>query len=146
MQVSKRRGILLVGGLLVLILGALFLSYYLGAFQRRVVACRILFGEGKKKTSIVFDDPAQIEDLVLRPLRLTRPDLHPADYRVLGTLVLEYEDGSTEDYWLFIPFGCYKKGQTYHVADFGKLRREIKRQFQGQKGMERIIQLIDYRP
>jgi hypothetical protein len=145
MQLTERRIILLLGGLLIASIGVVALCYYQGIFQRRVVACRITIGAAEGM-SIVLDDPAQIEDLVLRPIRLARPDFEPGDYMVFGDLVLEYEDGAVGSYWLFFPFGCYKKGERSYVADFGKLKREVKRRIQGKKGMERLIKHLDYRP
>jgi hypothetical protein len=149
LQLKKRRIVLLLGVLLFATAGVLFSFYYYGAFQRRAVACRINFGDpfGKRDDpSLVIDDPGQIEELVLKPMRLARPDLTPADYMAFAVLVLEYEDGTEDYYWLFIPFGYYKSGESYYVANFTKLKEEIRRRLQGKKGMERELKVLDYRP
>jgi hypothetical protein len=33
--------------------------------------------------------------------------------------------------------------QSYYVANFGKLRKEIKQRLDGKKGMERVIRSLD---
>ncbi len=144
-QLKRQRVALLLGVPFFVAIGVLFLLYYYGAFQHRVAACRINFGD-RGATSLVLDDPSQMDELVLKPMRLARPDLTPADYKVFADLVLEYEDGTEGSFWLFIPFGCYKSGESYYVANFTKLKEEIRRQLRGKKGMERWIQSLDYRP
>jgi hypothetical protein len=140
----NRRALLLVVGSLTATAASLFLAYYLGAFQRRAAMCRItLSGARDASTSIVLDDPDEIEELVLKPIRLARPDFFPEDYRSFAHLELEYEDGTVERYWLFSPLGCYKKGESYYVASLGKLGREIKRRLEGKEGMERLIKTLD---
>jgi hypothetical protein len=144
MQMNKRRVVLLVGGLLIVLMGVVFLCYYIGCFQRRVVACRINF-EHPAKLSIVLDDQDEIDDLVLKPMRLSRPDFFPSDYAVICHLVLEYEGGTVENYGLFHPLGHYKHWptQNYRIANFEKLRREIKQRIQDKKGMEGVIKGLD---
>jgi hypothetical protein len=139
----NRRALLLVG-LLTTTVASLFLPYYLGAFHRRAAVCRITLSDARDASmNIVLDDPDEIEELVLKPVRLARPDFFPKDYRSFAHLELEYKDGTLDRYWLFLPLGCYKKGESYYVASFGKLGRKIKRELEGKEGTERLIRNLD---
>jgi hypothetical protein len=51
--------------------------------------------------------------------------LHPARYAVAGAIILR--DGNQEEFYhLFLPFGHFKVGDEYWIADFSELRAELK--------------------
>jgi hypothetical protein len=139
---SHERRVALLALLVASACGA-FLCYYRGAFQRPVAACRLEFQD----ITLDLDDPRQVEALVLRPMRLARPDLSNDDYKGACRLVLEYADGGVRRYSLFTPFGYYQDqaANSYHVADFRMLQREIRRRLQ-EKRVKHAIRSVGYEP
>jgi hypothetical protein len=72
-------------------------------------------------------DPVLIHKLVEEPISKSVLDPKPARYEVLGTLSIEYQDGSRDVLWVFIPWGHYKRDEQYRVADFSPLAKEFRK-------------------
>jgi hypothetical protein len=68
-----------------------------------------------------------IKELIEEPLRKARPDPDPARYQILGTVKLKYKGGSETSFVIFRPWGHYKFGDKYLIADFSGIRKAFKR-------------------
>jgi hypothetical protein len=115
--------------------------------SRWAVSCRITLPPDEE-LSVVIDDPAEIEKLVLEPTRLGQRDPFGKSgggpgLVVFGDLVISYATGREERYWLFVPLGFYRKEGVYYKADFSKLKQAIRSRIEGRSGMELARQCLD---
>lgn len=94
--------------------------------QRSIQAVFTAFSPGPR-LSIEYDDPEQIDRLIIEPLRksiLVKNDQLRAQ---IGWLTVF--DGTEEMHLtLFLPWGCYKKADdnNFYQADFSALARSLK--------------------
>lgn len=67
----------------------------------------------------------EVERLVLAPLRTAAVDDSPKAYEVFGHLTVRFDSDAEETVTLFFPFGHFKKGGEYYVADLGELASRL---------------------
>lgn len=117
--------------LLVVAFAAFFLAWALSGprpgpdLSKPIREIRVSLWEGQGEMRIT--DPELVRQLVVEPLRRAEPDRNPADYVVVGGLTLEYADGTQDGIILFLPWGRFKYGDSYGIADFQPLEAETRR-------------------
>jgi hypothetical protein len=91
---------------------------------KSVAECRISFHIDDRwaYADVCLADKALINDLILQPMRDANRDPAPAAYAIAGTLTIISSDGSRESFSLYSPWGHYRQGNDYFVADFSKLK------------------------
>ena len=93
--------------------------------------CRITFTfDQDHALEYILSDKAKIMEWVVEPLRSAKVDRTPARYVILGSLTVGNGDDTTDQVFLFLPFGRAKRGDTYLIADFSKLGEHLGRIFQ----------------
>lgn len=117
--------------------------------SRGIVAVEIeLFSSSDpdKRRRITIHDSALIRTLVVEPLHDFVPEPDPADWVVLGRLVVEYDDGTRDGAILFLPWGHWKFEDRYRIADLTGLRAEVRRQIENgndpQREKDRLLRNI----
>jgi len=71
---------------------------------------------------VCLDDESLINNLVLQPMSSAKRDPDPAEYAIVGTLTIISTDRPREYLGLYSPWGHYRRGREYWVADFSELR------------------------
>jgi hypothetical protein len=97
--------------------------------KKVVVECRISLEAGSVDLTLDLriTERKLIKKLVEDPLSKARPDPDPAKYKVGGSVILKYKDGSEGRFVFFHPWGRYKMGDKYMVADFSGIQKEFKK-------------------
>jgi hypothetical protein len=86
----------------------------------------VSLGFSEETLEMRITDRSLIHKLLEKPLSNAVADVKPARYQVVGTLRIEYKDGSTDALSLFIPWGHYKHNDQYMIADFSALTKEFR--------------------
>lgn len=129
---KRRAPIAKVGLAATIAVGMLLCSQYVGCQRKsqvpkssRVTECRVSFPMGVKGRAfaeVCLDDESLINDLVLQPMRNAKRDPRPAEYAIVGTLTINLTDKPRENLILFYPWGHYRRGDEYWVADLSELQ------------------------
>jgi hypothetical protein len=86
----------------------------------------VSLGFSEETLEMRITDQSLIHKLLEQPLSSAVSDVKPARYKVVGTLRIDYKDGSTDALSLFIPWGHYKHNDQYMIADFSALTKEFR--------------------
>ena len=94
---------------------------------RELVVARVEIGpvDDKGALEFVIRDKELIADIVIAPINEAIDDPAPKFYTYVGAIVLQYSDGSTEELSLFRPFGHFKRGHKYLIADLSALKKRL---------------------
>lgn len=65
--------------------------------------------------------------MVVEPFRQSQLDPHPAADIYVGTLIIVYDDGSTDTAMMFAPWGHFKFDGAYGVANVSRFRDECRK-------------------
>lgn len=99
--------------------------------KKEIVACRISLGDVGEGDGMTLDlritERKFIKQLIEGPLRTARPDPDPDRYKILGSVTLRYKGGSEGRFILFRPWGRYKVGDKYMIADFSGIQKAFKK-------------------
>lgn len=74
-----------------------------------------------------IEDRALGRDLIGEPVLNARVDTHPLRYEIIGSISITRKDGRNESVVLFRPWGHFKQGDVYRIADFSKLQNRLKK-------------------
>jgi hypothetical protein len=108
---------------LTILLGT-WLFFKRGTSVGRVKSCQITIQtSGNGERQLLVTGRVRIDKMVARPLRATYIDLRPADYRGIGWIEIEYEDGREEGIDLFYPLGHFKRRSSYYITDFREIQK-----------------------
>jgi hypothetical protein len=94
--------------------------------KKAIVECRISLGREGLTLDLRITNRKLIKKLIEEPLGKARKDPDPARYQVLGTVLLKKKDGSEDRFVIFQPWGRYKVGDRYMIADFSGLKKAFK--------------------
>jgi hypothetical protein len=101
--------------------------------KKAIVECRISLGREGLTLDLRITDRKLIKKLIEEPLKKARTDPDPAKYKVLGSVILKKKDGSEDRFVFFSPWGRYKVGEKYLIADFSGLKKAFKEAISGSK-------------
>jgi len=90
------------------------------------VEARFDFSTPGDEVEYVLDDESTIRELVLEPIKEATLDPRPAKYIIAGTLLVKFDDDTSQSHLLFLPFGRYRHNGEYYIADFTLLRTKIR--------------------
>jgi hypothetical protein len=76
-------------------------------------------------TALRITKPQDLQSLVMEPLRRAKAAPLPATHEVVGHLDLVKRDGSSDRYFLYVPWGYLKHGPQSMVADLDALRTRM---------------------
>jgi hypothetical protein len=104
-------------------------SWFEGPVQegKKIVNCRLDIESDGQVRELWITGQKLLKKLIRDPLDRAREDPRPARYVFLGGMVVEYEDGSTDKFALFHPWGRYMVGGTYMIADFSEMKEAVER-------------------
>src|SRR5262249_10260870 len=84
------------------------------------------FASDGKFLEFHITDSKSIKELVVDPISQAMPDPKPKRYVVLGNITTKTADGTKDVFTLFLPWGHFKHGNDYFIADFSLLQKAIK--------------------
>jgi hypothetical protein len=97
--------------------------------KKEIVECRVSLDVGSSTgfLQLRITAPALIKKLIEDPLKNARPDPRPAKYEILGSMHVERKGGAKDAIALFHPWGRYKIGKKYMIADFSGIQKAYKK-------------------
>jgi hypothetical protein len=98
--------------------------------KKEIVECRVSLDIGSDENlrlDLRITERKLIKKLLENPLSKARPDPKPSAYKIRGSVILKYKDGSEVRFVFFQPWGRYKVRDKYMIADFSGIQKAFKK-------------------
>jgi hypothetical protein len=96
--------------------------------KKEIVECRISVEISFTEfLELRITDRQLIKELVEDPLKKALPDPSPKKYEIRGSVIFKRKGGTKDGIALFHPWGRYKVGDRYMIADFSGIQKALKK-------------------
>lgn len=107
-------------------------------FSKPLRSATVIFDGFERSEEYVLTDPAFLHEAITKPLSEAKLDRSGANWVALGSMRLEFTDGTESSLSMYLPWGQVRH-QNYYTVDFSLLRSRLEKEYSGPEHHRQLI-------